>query len=232
MCMNYEVYCDESCIEALFDKESHDYTVIGGIWIPADSRVDIKNKLNAIKACYGKMGELKWNKVSPVTKDMYKEIIDLFFNTYNIRFRAITVRTKLVDNKLFNEGSGELGFYKFYFQLIQKWLIEGNSYKVFLDYKVNAQRNRVQDLCRILRYSTTATVELTQSLPSEQSVLIQLADVLTGVVASAFNDDRATQESKHVVCQHVERYLGHGINATLPSEQKFNVFNINLRKGW
>ena len=230
--MNYEVYCDESCIEALFDKESHDYTVIGGVWIPSDSRQDIKKKLNAIKSRYGKMGELKWNKVSPVTKDMYKEIIDLFFNTYNIRFRAITVRTKQVNNKVFNDGSGELGFYKFYFQLIQKWLIEGNSYKVFLDYKVNAQRSRVQDLCRILRYSTTAIVELTQSLPSEQSVLIQLADVLTGVVASAFNDDEETKESKREVRQHVEQYLRHRIDSTPPSEQKFNVFNINLRRGW
>lgn len=230
--MMYEVYCDESCIEALFNKESHAYTVIGGIWIPAESRVAIKKQLNAIKIQYGKMGELKWNKVSPVTREMYKEVIDLFFNTYNIRFRAITVKTKLVDNKAFNDGSGELGFYKFYFQLIQKWLIEGNSYKVFLDYKVNAQRTRVQDLCRILRCSTTATVELTQALPSEQSVLIQLADVLTGVVSSAFNDNDETKESKREVREYVERYLGHGILATPPSEQKFNVFDINLRKGW
>jgi hypothetical protein len=230
--MKYEVYCDESCIEALFDKSSHDYTVIGGIWIPTESRSDIKRKLNAIRTRYGKLGELKWNKVSPATKDMYKEIIDLFFNTYNIRFRAITIKTELVDNNAFNSGSGELGFYKFYFQLIQKWLIEGNSYRIFLDYKVNAQRSRVQDLCRILRYSTTATVEFTQSLPSEQSVLIQLADVLTGVVSSAFNNSNDTKESKREVREHVERYLGHGIKATLPSEQKFNVFDINLRKGW
>ena len=33
--MNYEVYCDESCVEALFDKESHRYAVIGGVWIPS-----------------------------------------------------------------------------------------------------------------------------------------------------------------------------------------------------
>lgn len=230
--MKYEVYCDESCIEALFDKESHDYTVIGGIWIPAESRKMLKQRIQGIKDKYGRRGEMKWNKVSPTTKDMYKEVIDLFFNTYNIRFRAITVKTELVDNSRFNNGSGELGFYKFYFQLIQKWLIEGNSYKVFLDYKVNSQRNRLGDLCRILRYSSLAEVELTQALPSEQSVLIQLADVLTGVVSSAFNDDDKTRESKREIRKYVETYLGHGIVGTLPSEQKFNVFNINLRKGW
>ena len=230
--MEYEIYCDESCIEALFDKESHDYTVIGGVWIPAESRNEIKRNLNAIKKKYGKLGEMKWNKVSPSSKDMYKEVIDLFFNTYNIRFRAITIRAMYVDNATFNEGSGELGFYKFYFLLIQKWLIEGNSYKIFLDYKVNAQKSRIQDLCRILRYTTLATINQTQALPSEQSVLIQLADVLTGVVSSSFNDDEETKESKREIREYVERYLGHGINATSQSEQKFNVFNINLRKGW
>lgn len=47
--MNYEVYCDESCVEAIFDKSSHKYAVIGGIWIPSESRNDIKAALNKLK---------------------------------------------------------------------------------------------------------------------------------------------------------------------------------------
>ena len=50
--MNYEVYCDESCVEALFDKESHRYAVIGGVWIPSESRSELKNALNKIKVKY------------------------------------------------------------------------------------------------------------------------------------------------------------------------------------
>ena len=41
--MNYEVYCDESCVEALLDKKSHRYAVIGGVWIPSESRSELKD---------------------------------------------------------------------------------------------------------------------------------------------------------------------------------------------
>ena len=36
--MKYEIYSDESCIEAIYDKQAHQYTAIGGIWIPAEYR--------------------------------------------------------------------------------------------------------------------------------------------------------------------------------------------------
>lgn len=65
--MHYEVYCDESCIEALFDKDSHSVTVIGGIWIPADFREEIKKKLRFILDKYHRTEEFKWNKISPST---------------------------------------------------------------------------------------------------------------------------------------------------------------------
>ena len=40
--MKYEIYCDESCWEALYDKDSHQYASIGGIWIPAEKRQEMK----------------------------------------------------------------------------------------------------------------------------------------------------------------------------------------------
>ena len=59
--MNYEVYCDESCVEALFDKESHRYAVIGGVWIPSECRSELKNALNKIKVKYNLLGRYKKN---------------------------------------------------------------------------------------------------------------------------------------------------------------------------
>ena len=40
--MDFEIYCDESGHEALTQKEAHPYVVIGGIWIPADQRHQLK----------------------------------------------------------------------------------------------------------------------------------------------------------------------------------------------
>lgn len=228
--MKYEIYCDESCIEALFDKTAHRYIVIGGIWLPAECRAEMKETINGIKQKYGKMGELKWKKVAPSSVAMYKELIDLFFDKYQVRFRAICIEANKVNHSTFNNGNGELGFYKFYFQLIQHWLIDGNEYSLFLDYKVNGHKHRVQELKKILQYSTNASVTMAQALPSKQSLLIQLADVLTGATASSFNGD--LKGSKLEVCRQIEKYIGHCIQGTSIQEQKFNVFDINLRQGW
>lgn len=230
--MRYEIYCDESCVEALFDKEAHKYAVIGGVWIPADYRGAIKNSINHIKSQYHMLGEMKWNKISPSNEKMYIDLIDLFFSTYQVRFRAICIETEKINHVSFNNGSGELGFYKFYFQLIQHWLLPDNEYYLYVDHKINRNKHRVHDLGKILQYSSNSIIAQAQALPSQQSVLIQLADVLTGSVAASFNSSINEHGSKNNICQRIEQYIGHEIQSTSIAEQKFNVFDINLRKGW
>ena len=108
----------------------------------------------------------------------------------------------------------------------------GNSYQVFVDYKTNGYQHRVKELGNILNNTSTAELSQIQALPSEESVLIQLADVLTGAVASAFNTTKLTSVSKQVIRDLIEQRLGHKITGTSREEAKFNVFNINLRKEW
>ena len=77
----------------------------------------------------------------------------------------------------------------------------------------------------------TSDIELLQALPSEQSLGIQLADVLTGIVSAKFNN-KTTSEAKKELIHHVEKRLGRMICPTYKWEEKFNVFKINLRGGW
>lgn len=229
--MKYEVYCDESCLEAIFDKDAHKYAAIGGVWIPAEARTEVKSKLNEIKRKYGYLGELKWNKVTPKTYDMYKEIIEFFFGSYKIKFRAIVIESKDIDNEHFNNSSGEIGFYKFYYQLIHKWLYDDNEYYCFLDHKINGNRRRLKEFHKILNYTTNAKVNNVQAVHSHESVIIQMADVLTGLVSAKYNDE-ITQDAKKGLISFVESILGREITATGKGEQKFNIFRINLKKGW
>ena len=229
--MKYEIYCDESCWEALYDKSAHQYAAIGGVWIPATFRKEAKAIINGLKNKYGFHGEMKWNHICPKTLDMYVDLINQFFDHEELRFRAICIKSSNVNHDRFNAGSGELGFYKFYFQLIHHWMIMGNSYQVFVDYKTNGYQYRVQELGIILSNASTAELEQIQALPSEQSAMIQLADVLTGAVASAFNDN-LTSPAKRQFRNALEQRLGHGITGTPVTENKFNVFNINLRRDW
>ena len=230
--MNYEIYCDESCWEALYDKSAHRFAVIGGLWIPADKRQEFKQQINTIRAKYNFRGEVKWNHICPSTVAMYKELIECFFGNPEMRFRAICIEASVIDHDKYNRGNGELGFYKFYFQLLHHWMAFNNSYQIFLDYKVNGYKQRVQDLGKVLNNASTATVSQIQSLPSEESVLIQMADVMTGAVAATFNGGKSQSEAKQSIRNLIEHHLGHGICRTSPLEPKFNVFNINLQREW
>lgn len=225
--MDYEVYCDESGIEALFDKSAHNYTVIGGIWIPKAYRISLKLELNKIKHNHLVFGEMKWNKVSPAFLDLYKEVVTFFFQNQNIRYRAIIINSANVDHARFNNGCGELGFYKFYYQLIHHWLNPNNQYDIFVDYKVNGYKYRINELEKILRYSNN--VKSVQALPSHESIGIQLADILTGAIASKLNNE-TTSQSKKEIQDLIEQYRP--IKPTVRAETKFNIFDINLRKGW
>ena len=228
--MKYEIYCDESCIEALYDKSAHEHTVIGGIWIPAENRAELKALMKQIKAKYCKYGEWKWNKISPSTLEMYLEIIDTFFQQPSIRFRAICIKVSDINHDRFNNGSGELGFYKFYFQLIQHWLLQNNKYLLFLDHKVNGYKHRVNELGRILGMASMVTMLQAQALPSNQSILIQLADVLVGAVAASFNGE--VKGAKKHICDRIRSYIGHPIQGTGVNEEKFNIFEMKLRTEW
>jgi len=108
--MDFEIYCDESGLEALSHKEAHLYTAIGGIWMPAEYRDIFKEHMNAIRLKHNVYGELKWNKVSPKFYKLYEDIIDYFFQTEQLRFRTILVEADKVNNYVFNNKDIELGF--------------------------------------------------------------------------------------------------------------------------
>jgi len=230
--MKFEIYCDESGLEALTEKNAHSYVAIGGIWLPAEFRDTLKISLKSIKEKYNVYGELKWNKVSPKYLDLYKEVIDYFLDTEELRFRVILIESKIVDNITFNNTDAELGFYKFYYQLLHHWIFDFNNYSIFLDFKVNRNKGRLHELKKVLNNSNlTSDIELLQALPSEQSLGIQLADVLTGIVSAKFNN-KTTSEAKKELILHVENRLGRKICPTNKWQEKFNVFKINLKGGW
>ncbi|WP_372474671.1 DUF3800 domain-containing protein [Capnocytophaga sp. ARDL2] len=230
--MNFEVYCDESCLESLKNKKEHLYLGIGGIWMSADMRDHFKDKFKEIKQKYNVQGEVKWNKVSPKFLPMYKEIIDFFFDSKYLRFRIILVESNKVDLIKFHNSDAELGFYKFYYQMIKPWIFDFNLYDIFLDLKKNRSKNRLKDLEIFLDNSNYfSDVRRVQGLPSNQSLGIQLADLLTGIVTAKFNN-KTSSVAKTELIQYVESHIGKTIQMTPKSEEKLNIFKINLQGGW
>lgn len=230
--MELEVYCDESGLEALARIGEHRFSAIGSIWIPASYREEFKHQLIGIKHKNGIYGELKWNKVSPSYLIAYKEIVDFFFESNYIRSRVILIQSSKVDNCLFNKSDSELGFYKFYYQLLHHWILDLNTYSIFMDLKINRDKNRLRVLRRVLENSNLlAHIKQVQGLPSEQSLGIQLADIITGLVAAKFNNEIKSNSAKHFLIEHIEQYhIRKAITPTPRQEEKLNVFMINLQE--
>ena len=66
---------------------------------------------------------------------------------------------------------------------------------------------------------------------SQESLGIQLADVLTGMVSAKFNVE-ITSNAKKKLINVTESLIGKPIVPTAKWEEKLNVFKINLQGGW
>jgi len=132
----------------------------------------------------------------------------------------------------FSGGDPELNFYKFYYQLIHHWILDFNEYNIFLDYKVNRERYRIQTLKKVLINSNLSSgIKNVQSLPSKESLGIQLTDLFIGSINGKFNR-QIRSDAKLQVIYSIESYVNRPIAPTPKSEEKFNIFNINLQGGW
>ncbi len=233
--MRFEVYCDESNPDVFAStRSSARFLVIGSLWLPAKLRDSCKAEIHALRDRHRIGGELKWNKVSPSREAAYCDLVRWFFDQGDdLRFRCITVDREQVDLKLYHQGDQELGFYKFYYQLLHHWILDFNEYSIFTDFKVNRQRDRLAVLRQCLDAANlSSVVRQVQAVRSEESVLIQLADVLTGTVAARLNTKQISSPAKGVVVRELESRIGHRLRPTSRTEQKFNHFQIDLRGGW
>lgn len=232
--MDFEVYCDESNPDVLTSANPRvRHLMIGSLWLPKESRGEIKSRIRMLRQRHQAWGEIKWSKVSPNRGEFYAELIDLFFfYGDNLRFRCIAVDREEL-NMALNDGDGELGFYKFYYQLLHNWILDFNAYRIFCDVKSNRDPKRLSVLERCLtRSNLSSSIDNIQSLPSHEVVLIQLCDILLGAASSRVNQTLREGTAKAALVKQLESILGRSLAPTHKSEEKFNIFKIRLQGGW
>lgn len=232
--MDFEVYCDESHPELFTSKKpTARYLMIGSLWLPIELRSELKQKIWALREKHLAWGEIKWRKVSTGKLDFYFDLVDLF-ESYGeeLRFRCIAVDHQTFD-KNWHLNDDELGFYKFYYQLLHHWILDFNSYNIFADIKTNRDRDRLVTLKDCLSHSNlSADIKQVQALPSRDVVLIQLADLFLGMASSRLNETLNQGSAKEQLVERLERHLGKKLEPTYRSENKFNIFRIDLQGGW
>jgi hypothetical protein len=234
--VTFDIYCDESHPDVFWSRaESHaKFLLIGGLWLPASERAEIKAGMKKLRNDYGFRQEIKWHKVHAGKMDFYKGLIDLFIGFgLKLRFRCIAVEGDKVNMIRFHQDDQELGFYKFYYQLVKHWLDDFNTYRVFCDEKTNRMGDRLETLRRTLDCANlTSSVISVQALPSTDVSLIQLADFLLGMASSRMNESVKRGSGKDELIRYLEKQLGKPLAPTWKLEKKFNIFKINLEGGW
>lgn len=233
--MRFDVYCDESYPDLFASqKPPAQFMVIGSLWLPAESRREIKEAIHSLCNKHKIGGEFKWQKISRSRELFYQELVDFFFALKDrLRFRCIAVDHTQVNLVHYHASDQELGFYKFYYQMLRHWLDDFNEYAIFCDCKRNRDPQRLEVLRKCLDASIlSSTVFNVQAVCSNESVLIQLVDVLTGIASARLNQTLRAGSAKERLVQHFERHLERRIERTSKAEQKYNVFVIKLEGGW
>ena len=235
--MVFDIYCDESRQDLLASQKSitdtNAYCCIGGLMVPQAEREIIKKQIKALKEKHNVFGEIKWGTVAPSRLPFFSELIDLFFLNDNLQFRTVIIDSKKINNSVYNNDDQELGYYKFYYQLLYHWLSWDNSYCVFTDQKTNKDKRRLQELKRIVnaQFSVSSPINNIQAIDSKESVILQLENVIMGAVGYKYNFRRnGNSTAKEQIVSKVESWLGHEIRPTSSAVQKLNIFEISLRE--
>ncbi len=230
---NINAYFDESRI----DNPESNHMVCGGIFVERKYAKQIRKDLQTILKNHSFNGEIKWSKTDKNRLAMYKAIVDYFFTlpAYKASFNCIVIDKTQVDLKKYHNDDKELAFFKFIYILLKKRVQQNTKYYFNFDFKPTkiisplAEVGSYLDL-HMREHTKTSVIQHIQSYPSHESILIQLADLFSGAVAFAFNEDLSLIRPK----QELEKYIATKIGKedlifrSSPQEKKFNIFAIDL----
>ena len=231
--MRYDVYCDESNPDVFWSRSANKarYLCIGALWLPTTMRAEAKDRLRELCSRHDVWQEIKWHKVHARRETFYRDLIDLFLQYEEaLRFRCIVVEENKVDMTRFHENDQELGFYKFYYQLLTHWIADGHEYAIFCDEKTNRLNNRLPTLQRVLNNAhPRSSILSVQALSSQEVRLLQMTDFLLGMASTRMNGGMAPHGVKARLIAHLEGRLGRSLLPTTKGERKFNIFMIDLQ---
>jgi len=230
----YNVYCDESCH---LENDGQKAMVLGAIWCPIEKVREISVRLREIKVKHGMSRdfECKWTKVSPAKFELYKALVDYFFDDDDLHFRALIVPNKnLLDHTAFSQDH-DTWYYKMYFDMLKVLLNPSDRYRIYIDIKdtQGAQKERkLHDvLCNNIYDFNREIVERLQSVQSHEVEILQLADLLIGAVSYVNRGLEGSKAKLDLVNRIVDRSGYQLTKSTLLREEKINLLVWRASEG-
>lgn len=233
----YNVYCDESCH---LEHDGINVMVIGAIWCPQEQLKKINNRIKEIKLRnnVSANAELKWTKVSPSKIDLYKDLINYFFDNEDLHFRAVVIPNKnLLNHTQFNQSHDEW-YYKMYFEMLKLIFTPKDEYKIYIDIKDTNSYSKSQKLkevcCNSMYDFSEHIIKKLQPIRSEEIQIMQLVDLLIGALGyqnRIFSDEFKKSSAKQDLINLIIKRSGYSLQkTTLSRENKCNLLLWNARE--
>lgn len=224
MTNEFTFYCDESCH---LEHDRQPTMVLGALILPHDKITEVNRRVKEIKEKHGlsRFLEMKWTKISPSQKDFFLDVIDLFFDDDDLKFRAVICDKQHLNHERFSQNHDDW-YYKMYFILLRKLLSDENHYRIYLDIKDTCSTKKRELLHKVLcndRYDFNKNMlKSIQHVRSHEVQGLQLADVLIGAVSYA-NRHLNTSTAKLEIIDRIRRRSHTSLLKTNYSN-KFNLF--------
>jgi len=227
MTVTYNIYCDESCH---LENDRQLIMVLGAVWCQVEKTREISVSIREIKKRHGLSPdfEIKWTKVSPAKQAFYLDLLNYFFDNDDLHFRALIVPDK---SKLRHELYGQdhdTWYYKMFFDMLKVILNPQDRYRIYLDIKDTRSAGKVAKLhdvlCNNMYDFQREIIERLQTVHSHEVELLQLADLLIGVVSYA-NRGLCGNAAKVALVKRMREGSGYDLTRrTLLRESKVNIF--------
>ena len=219
------LYCDESN----HLQHNSNMMTLGYISCPVYKVREYNEKIRNIKERNGlnKKCEIKWTKVSRSKVNFYRELIEMFFNDDDLKFRCIIADKSVLDyNKYRITHDG--WYYRMYYLLLGKSLFENNRYNIYIDKKDTCSVNKVRELKKILKNSyydfASTMISKVQQVDSKEIEIIQLNDIFVGAVGYC-NNHFQSSDIKLEMVEMIRSYSNSDLLSSTPlSQNKFNLF--------
>lgn len=234
--MLYNVYCDETCH---LEHDGINVMVLGAVWCPQSKLKEINQRIRQIKERNGVSPtmELKWTKISPAKIDLYRDIVNYYFDDDDLHFRAVVIPDKSkLNHEQFHQTHDDW-YYKMYFDMLKVIFNPTDNYEVYIDIKDTNSYRKAQKLkdvcCNSLYDFSQRVIKRLQPIRSEEVQIMQLVDILIGVVGYENRNFPAEFEksaAKQNIIELIKKRSGYTMRkTTLLREEKLNLLAWDAR---
>lgn len=222
----FNIYCDESCH---LENDKKPIMVLGAVWCAADKVRAISQNLGQIKEKHGlpQAFEVKWTKVGRHKKEFYLEWLDYFFNNTDLHFRALIAPKANLNHEKYSQNHDEW-YYKMYFNMLKVLFNPDDKYHIYIDIKDSRGGRKIRKLHEVLcnnRYDfSRSIIERVQIIRSHESEILQLADLLIGIISYTNRELEGNVGKESMVKRAKELSKYSLLKTTLLRENKVNLF--------